>query len=160
MLPIQFRQNLLLAALLTQLVGLSMFLMSYYGDSILATDTATLLIYMQVMITMFWLFTGIGKSLEFFWALIHIAWYVQGEEYRLSYQDSLFFIAFGVVLISVLLYLLAMRGKMDDLSTPYTDIAGLLFPFILLEVLGLLLVLAVVILLAFDDGRGGGWNFG
>ncbi|MBK9449245.1 MAG: hypothetical protein IPN95_07480 [Bacteroidetes bacterium] len=118
MFPFEVRQNLLLAALLTQLVGLSMFLMSYYGGSIPATDTARLLIYMQIMITMVWLFTGIGKSLEFFWAFIHIAWYVQGEEYRLSYQDVLFFIALGLVLVSVFLYLLAMRGKMETFQRP------------------------------------------
>ncbi len=147
-------------ALLTQLVAISMFLMAYYGDSIFGTGTAMLLVYIQVLITVVLLLTGIGKSLEFFWALIHIAWYVQGEEYRLTNQGYLFFIGFGVVIVSVLLYILAMSGKHEALSTPYIDIAGLLFPFILIEVLGLLLILAVVILLAFDDGRGWGPSFG
>jgi hypothetical protein len=160
MLPNNLRQNLLLMALLTQLVAISMFLMAYYGGSISAPKTAMLLVYIQVLITVVLLLTGIGKSLEFFWALIHIAWYIQGEEYGVTYQGYLFFIGFGVVIVSVLLYILAMRGKMEDLSKPYIDIAGLLFPFILIEVLALLLILAVVILLAFDDGRGWGPNFG
>ena len=160
MLPINLRQNLLLLALLTQLVAISMFLMSYYGSSILAPNTAMLLVYIQVMIPVVLLLTGIGKSLEFFWALIHIAWYVQGEEYWFTYQGYLFFIGFGVVVVSVSLYILAMRGKMEDLSKPSIDIAGLLFPFILIEVLGLIIILAVVILLAFDDGRGWGPSFG
>ena len=147
-------------ALLMQLVAISMFLMAYYGGSISAPNTVMLLVHIQVLITVVLLLTGIGKSLEFFWALIHIAWYVQGAEYRLSFQDNLIFIGIGVVIVSVLLYILAMRGKMEDLSKPYIDIAGLLFPFILIEVIGLLLILAVVILLAFDDGRGWGPNFG
>jgi hypothetical protein len=157
---IHIRQNLLLLALLSQLVGISLFVTSYYCASILALDTSMVLIYVQAVITLVLLLTGIGKSMEFFWALIHIAWYVQGEEYRLSFQDNLLFIGFGVVIVSVLLYILAMWGKHEALSTPYIDIAGLLFPFILLEVLGLILILAVVILLAFDDGRGWGPSFG
>ncbi len=160
MLPINLRHNLLLIAILMQLVDISMFLMAYYGDSIFGTGTAMLLVYIQVLITVVLLLTGIGKSFEFFWALMHIAWQIQGEEYRLSFQDNLLFIGFGVVIVSVLLYILAMWGKHEALSTPYIDIAGLLFPFILLEVLGLILILAVVILLAFDDGRGWGPSFG
>jgi hypothetical protein len=157
---IHIRQNLLLLALLSQLVGISMFVMSYYCASILALDTSMVLIYVQAVITLVLIITGIGKSLECFWALIHIAWYAQREEYLLTHQGYLFLIGLGLVILSVVTYPFAVRGNADQLSDPYVDIAGLLFPFILIEALGLILILALMILLAFDDGRGWGPSFG